>query len=474
MSRDYQQALQKLTQLQSNRTITHLFDKSPQQAKASAQDLNAAALPEMLQWLRRAGYAPQDLSRMRHIHVAGTKGKGSVCAFATSMLHQYDTVGTYTSPHLVSPRERIAINGQPVTQEVFSKAFFELWDCFTESAKKEGMAATDAEGPASKPFFFRFLTILAWHIFLQQQVRNVVMECGIGGEYDATNVLPAEAVSAAVISQLGIDHVAMLGETVEEIAWHKAGILKADVKGFTVNVRNQPSVMEVLRSRAEEKGAALVEVNPDEVEAWGGVSGHLKGEFQKLNQALAVMAVREHLGLSGGSLQDIPGEMVRGLREAALRGRCEIIHQGELTWLLDGAHTTESLEQVAKWVAQEVQPEEEVILVFNQQERDAPLLLKGFVEAVELEMGRQVFRHALFTRNELQPQAVQDLSVQEAAAATMRMISLGCKTTILDNVEDAVEEARRLLGEGKGKILVTGSLHLVGGILQILEPDTVL
>ncbi|PTB68247.1 Mur ligase, partial [Trichoderma citrinoviride] len=341
MARSYDEALSKLALLQSNRIITSLFEsKSPAKNKP-AQDLNAAAIPEMLEWLRRAGYSQQDLARMRHIHVSGTKGKGSVCAYATAMLAKYRVVGTYTSPHLVHVRERIAINGEPVSREEFAAAFFEIWDRLTEAAVKAGVPEADAQGPASKPFYFRFLTIMAWHIFLKRGVRDVVIECGIGGEYDSTNVLPREAVSAAVVAQLGIDHVAMLGDTVEKIAWHKAGILKAGVKGFTIKLKDQPGVMEVLRKRAAEKGAVLVEVDEEEVERWGGVEGRLKGDFQKRNQALAVLAVREHLGLMGGGdkqpLEDIPREMVEGLRAARLRGRCEVVDDGEAEWLLDGA-----------------------------------------------------------------------------------------------------------------------------------------
>jgi folylpolyglutamate synthase len=482
MPRSYQDALEKLTELQSNRSITQLFGHTPEQANAKARDLNAVAIPEVVEWLQRAGYSTEDLARMRHIHVAGTKGKGSVCAYATSLLRQYGTVGTYTSPHLVSPRERIAIDGEPISQDYFAAAFFELWDRFTEAARREGRDAAAAEGAASKPFFFRFLTILAWHVFLQQGVRSVVIECGIGGEYDATNVLPAGAVSAAVVSQLGIDHVAMLGDTVEKIAWHKAGILKPGVKGFTV--RAEPSVSRVLRERAAEKKATLVELDPEELEAWDGVEGNLKGGFQKMNQALAVMAVREHLGMPPGKLGDLPDEMVKGLREATLRGRCEVIHDEVATWLLDGAHTKESLKEVAKWLSQNTQDGEEVVLVFNQQERNAAELLASFVEEVNSSTGCPVFTSGVFTRNEIKGAGGDgDVTVQESAAKMMRDVVPGCSTTVFDNVDDAVAHARELVhaggkekgnGKGKGKVLVTGSMHLVGGVLRVLEPDSLL
>ncbi|KAL7817354.1 Mur ligase [Trichoderma gracile] len=344
------------------------------------------------------------------------------------------------------------------------------------------MAEGEARGAASKPFYFRFLTIMAWHIFLKRGVRDVVIECGIGGEYDSTNVLPKEAVSAAVVAQLGIDHVAMLGDTVEKIAWHKAGILKPGVKGFTMRLRDQPGVMDVLRKRAAEKGAVLVEVDEEEVERWGGVEGNLKGDFQKRNQALAVLAVREHLGLGGGDkpLEDIPREMIEGLREARLRGRCEVVDDGQAEWLLDGAHTKDSLEEVAKWAIQQhrASADEPLILIFNQQERNIAQLLEGFVGACRREAGREdVFRYALFTRNEVaKPGAGEerDVLVQEQAAEKMRALMPGCEVRVLDNTTDAVAEARRLAkgrdGEEKGRVLVTGSLHLVGSILQVLEP----
>ncbi|KAL6889351.1 FolC bifunctional protein [Trichoderma longibrachiatum] len=492
MARSYDEALSKLSLLQSNRIITSLFEPPTSQKNTSpqpAQDLNAAAIPEMLEWLRRAGYTQADLARMKHIHVSGTKGKGSVCAYLTSMLVKHrrgGDVGTYTSPHLVSVRERIAINGNPISRDEFAAAFFEVWDRLTEAAIAAGMPADDAQGPMSKPFYFRFLTIMAWHVFLKRGVRDVVMECGIGGEYDSTNVLPGRAVSAAVVAQLGIDHVAMLGDTVEKIAWHKAGILKAGVKGFTMKLRDQPGVMEVLRRRAEERGAVLVEVDEEEVERWGGVEGNLKGDFQKRNQALAVLAVREHLGLGGDDdrpLENVTGEMVEGLREARLRGRCEVVDDGEAEWLLDGAHTKDSLDEVAKWAIQQQQQrrasfDEPLILVFNQQERNIAQLLEDFVGACRREAGREgVFRYALFTRNEVaRPGAGEerDVLVQEQAAEKMRGLMPGCEVRVLDNTTDAVAEARRLAkgrdGEEKRRILVTGSLHLVGSVLQVLEP----
>jgi folylpolyglutamate synthase len=207
----------------------------------------------------------------------------------------------------------------------------------------------------------------------------------------------------------------------------------------------------------------------------------LKGDFQKKNQALAVLAVREHLGIRETKpLENIPEKMIEGLREAKLRGRCEVINDGTAEWLLDGAHTKDSLEEVAKWSIQHhSSANEPLILVFNQQERNISQLLADFVEAVKREAGRQdIFRHAIFTRNEIPrpPDGdLRDIDVQKQAAEKMRSLIPGCDVQIFDNTADTVAEARRLAqgqdgnGSRKKKILVTGSLHLVGSVLQVLE-----
>ena len=474
----YEKAQEYLLQLKSNSDVTSLFGKSSSSADPKTrQELNATAIPDTIWWLNRAGYSDRDLSRIRFIHVAGTKGKGSVCAYATSMLQQYGRVGTFMSPHLISARERIWLDGKPITQKVFLDAFFDLWIRFSAAAQKEGTPKEEARGPSTKPFFFRYLTIMALHVFLRRNIGTVVMECGIGGEYDSTNILPVGSVSSVVISQLGIDHVAMLGDTVEEIAWHKAGILKPGARGFTRALTSQPAVMDVLRSRATEKGAALLEVPDDAVERWGGVEGLLQGDFQKYNQALAVLAVKNHLGMDSDpatALQEIPDKMIKGLEEASIRGRCETINDGEITWLVDGAHTADSLEQVAKWLAKTISPDDSLMLIFNQQERDVAQLLTGFVRAVEKETGRtDVFSHAMFTRNEVNPAEDEepDLSVQHIAAETMSTLAPGCETGVFKGSVYAATEARELAMQDpkRPKILVTGSFHLVGGLMPLLS-----
>jgi folylpolyglutamate synthase len=154
------------------------------------------------------------------LHITGTKGKGSTSAFCSSILsHLYPSskVGLYTSPHLVAVRERIRINGRPLAEDLFARYFFEIWDRF-------GEAPPQTLDLPPRPAYARFLTILAFHVFACERVDATVLEVGIGGTYDATNVVPRPI--AAGVTSLGIDHVAILGSTLPEIAHHKGGIYK--------------------------------------------------------------------------------------------------------------------------------------------------------------------------------------------------------------------------------------------------------
>jgi folylpolyglutamate synthase len=314
--------------------------------------MNQQAIPEMVEWARRVGYKPSDFNRLNIIHVAGTKGKGSTCAFASSILSEYrragvlQKTGLYTSPHLRAVRERIQINGEPISEETFAKYFFEVWDRIEESARTEGL------DPADKPGYFRFLTLMAFHTYMQEGVDTAIFEVGVGGERDSTNII--EKPTAAGITSLGIDHVGVLGNTIESIAWNKAGVFKSGSPGFTVQ---QPAgAMEVLEQRAQEKDVSLqvVRVHPDIQN--GTVQLGLKADFQLGNASLAAALVGAHLKALGHPVhvapeEPLPEEFKRGLQNVEWAGRCQVIQQGSIQWNIDGAHTMESLDAAGKWFA---------------------------------------------------------------------------------------------------------------------------
>ncbi|KAK3388119.1 Mur ligase [Sordaria brevicollis] len=503
-SRTYDDALSRLAQLQSNRTIVNLFGTDNAPSSKDPKDLNSLAIPEMLSWLSRAGYTPSSLAAtgLKCVHVAGTKGKGSVSALVSSILSQYPSsgpVGTYTSPHVLSVRERIQLDGVPISRELFAKYFFELWDRLSQAARAANDPVSDEseyDGPGTKPFYFRFLTILAFHIFVREGVKNAVIECGIGGEYDSTNFMAPETVTASVVTQLGIDHVSMLGDTLEKIAWNKAGIFRPGVKGFTRKLEDKEGVMGVLRSRAAEKNAKeLVEVQDREVEEWKGPGEgtKLEGPFQKYNMALAVMAAREHLVRTGHvfegrfgddqnwRLDDIPEEFVKGLKEASLKGRCESLRDSKGTeWFVDGAHTEDSLAGVGQWFAGKVKEGDVNVLVFNQQDRDPEVLLRALLTAAQKQSGKEtpVFKYAVFTRNEekvpTEGEQERDLTVQLKGQKIAQEVSKGTETAVYNAVEPAMEEVQKIAERARkdGKtcnVLVTGSFHLLGGVLKTVE-----
>uniref|UniRef100_A0A8D0G2G0 Folylpolyglutamate synthase n=1 Tax=Strix occidentalis caurina TaxID=311401 RepID=A0A8D0G2G0_STROC len=209
-----------------------------------------AQLEAMRGFLERSGLKVEDLDRLNIIHVTGTKGKGSACAFTECILRSYGLkTGFYSSPHLVQVRERIRINGQPISKELFSKYFWLVYNRLEETKVGDPVHA-------SMPAYFRFLTIMAFHVFLQEKVDLAVVEVGIGGAYDCTNIIRAPVVCG--VSSLGIDHVSILGDTMEKIAWQKGGIFKPGVPAFTVAQPERP--LEVLRDRAQEREVSWVVV----------------------------------------------------------------------------------------------------------------------------------------------------------------------------------------------------------------------
>ncbi|KAF3918252.1 hypothetical protein ABW21_db0200815 [Orbilia brochopaga] len=477
--RTYADAVTALNGLQSNFAVLESVRKDPARSAAMA-------MPEMLEWLRRVGYKPSDFDQLNVIHIAGTKGKGSTCAFITSILRQYSNsttsfprkIGTYTSPHLKAVRERIQLDGQPLSEALFSKYFFELYDRL-EASKAE--ALTDG----MKPMYFRFLTMLAFHVYLRENVDTVILEVGVGGEYDSTNVVVHPTVTG--ITSLGIDHIFVLGDTIEKIAWHKAGILKTGAAAFTVP--QEPAAMAVIEERAREKN-----VQVETVPVLKGVENvklSLAGDFQKLNASLAVKVVEAHMQRFGHAVdvgqdgENLPEEVKCGLEKAVWKGRCQVIEEaeGKVQWCIDGAHTRESIAEAGKWFASIDRGQcQNIALLFNQQTRDAAQLAKDLNEILKQQLNGDIFTHVYFTTNRtysdhttkldlisinVNSAAVDALAVQKGLANAWGETGSKAQIHVMETIQETVEAIRAL--EGKTQVLVTGSLHLVGGFLELVE-----
>ena len=188
-----------------------------------------------------------DVGKLRVIHVAGTKGKGSTCTMVESILRaQGYRTALYTSPHLIDVRERIRIDGRLLPKNVFAHYFWEVHEKLRQTA---GAPSTRF---AAMPGYFRFLTLLAFKVFLSQQVDVAVVEVGLGGRLDATNIVSPVVCG---ITSLDYDHMNVLGDTLAQIAWEKAGIMKQNVPTFTAP--QHAEALEVLQRRAAEVGSPL-------------------------------------------------------------------------------------------------------------------------------------------------------------------------------------------------------------------------
>ncbi|KAL5567603.1 hypothetical protein UlMin_024178 [Ulmus minor] len=293
----------------------------------------------------------EPISKMKVIHVAGTKGKGSTCTFAESILRNCGFhTGLFTSPHLIDVRERFRLDGVDICEEKFLAYF---WWCFDKLKDK-------ATEDIPMPTYFRFLALLAFKIFAAEQVDVAVLEVGLGGKFDATNVVQEPVVCG--IASLGYDHMEILGNTLGEIAGEKAGIFKHRVPAFTVPQPDE--AMQVLEQKASQLDVNLKVAPPLDANLLNGLKLGLEGEHQYVNAGLAVALCSTWLQRTGHvgfmhteHMNSLPEQFIRGLATANLQGRAQIVpdqcidndRPGDLVFYLDGAHSPESMEMCAKW-----------------------------------------------------------------------------------------------------------------------------
>ncbi|KAJ3676211.1 hypothetical protein LUZ60_003623 [Juncus effusus] len=311
----------------------------------------------------------ESMSRLKIIHVAGTKGKGSTCTFCESILRECGLrTGLFTSPHLIDVRERFRINGLEMPMDKFLDYFWDIWN--------QLKSKTSDEFPM--PRLFQFLTLLAFKIFFCEKVDVAIIEVGIGGKLDTTNVIKEPVVCG--ISSLGMDHMEILGNTIEQIASEKAGIFKHNCPAFTVP--QVPQATSVLQDIASQLMIPLEVSSPLDEEKLKGLKLGLDGDHQFINASLAVSLSKcflqrtdlSHLSLSDSKEEEfLPKAFLRGLTNTSLLGRAQIIKdnnfeklKGNLVFFLDGAHTPESLEVCAKWFSVAIPGDENNIMNYGE------------------------------------------------------------------------------------------------------------
>jgi folylpolyglutamate synthase len=250
--------------------------------------------------------------------------------------------GLYTSPHLIHTEERIRIDSEPISKSLFAKYVFEVWDCLSRH-----ILGTDSNIDGM-PRYLQLLALVSFHTFLSEGVDVAIYETHHGGEYDATNVVQKPIVTG--IAKIGMDHVKQLGPSIENIAWHKAGIFKPGAPAFSTF--QEPAVAAMLQSRAAEKGVTLEFVGVDPT--LPAKSRILGPKVQRKNCSLALALVgaflerkapREHRSLTSD-------DILQGIELFSWPGRFQQIVDGNYQWFLDGAHNELSAKVAAQWFAE--------------------------------------------------------------------------------------------------------------------------
>ena len=386
------------------------------------------------------------------LHVGGTNGKGSVAAYLEAALRASGLrTGLYTSPHLCTFRERVRVDGAAVASTALLAAAERLWP------------ALEAEDPS----FFEATTALAFDAFAAAGAEVVVVEVGLGGRLDATNVVRPRA---SVITNVALDHAEYLGSTLAAVAAEKAGILKPGVPAWTAAAA--PEALAVLRARAWEVGAPLTEVGGDDLEevrtslegtrfrmprtGWGDVAlaTPLAGAHQALNAALAVRVLD---GLEEGLRPDAHA-LARGLASTRWPGRLQVVERAGRPWIFDVAHNPDAMATLVASLDGLSLPRPRIALVGILADKDWRAMLGLLEHAVE--------RLVLV----LPPGAPRERRWDPAAAAGE------VRGTRVSVAPDLAHGLRLLDEAGEARsVLVTGSFHTVGAALALLglAPDGV-
>ena len=380
---------------------------------------------------------PQD--RLKYVHIAGTNGKGSCAAMLASILKAagYRT-GLYTSPYLFRFHERMQINGEPVSDEA-------LADLVTRIRPL-------AEAMDDHPTEFELITAAALLWFAEERCDIVVLEVGLGGRLDATNVIAAP--EAAVLMNIGLDHTAVLGDTLEQIAAEKAGILKPGCEA--VAYQQQESVLEVFRQKAREVGAGLHVADfsqlVPEFDSLEGQSFTYRGEpyalallgDHQLRNAAVVLETVEVLRRRGWRISRDAVE--HGLYATAWPARFELVSE-EPPFIVDGGHNPQCAESVRRNLLHYFPESRRVLLVGVLRDKDYPALFDILNEAADAWVC-------------VTPNSERALPAAELGAFLERF---GKPVTVCESIPDGVETAREQAGED-GMACAVGSLYMAGAV----------
>ena len=383
--------------------------------------------------------------KLKYVHIAGTNGKGSTASMTASILQKagYRT-GLYTSPYIYRFHERIQINGEQISDEDLV--------AITEYVKPL------ADSMEQSPMEFELVCAIAFEYFVRKQCDIVVLEVGLGGDYDATNVI--ECPEVAVITNIGLDHTDVLGNTLEEIARTKAGIFKEG--GDAVIYRGLPSVEQVFEDVCREKHISLKKADFDGLRLKAhSLDGQvfdcgdrkdlvlpLLGDHQ-LHNASVVLSVVDTLIAKGWNISE---ENIRdGLRDVSWPGRFDIVSREPL-FIIDGGHNPQCIEALVKNIEDYLTGRKVIALTGVLEDKDYGDMYQPVIPLVDSFVC-------------ITPPNPRKLEAAELAA---HLRGAGAQATACQTIKEGVALALREAGE-KGAVLCFGSLYTIGAIREALD-----
>lgn len=383
------------------------------------------------------------------IHVAGTNGKGSVCAFTSNILYKCGKcTGLFTSPHLVNMTERICINNKEVSKKEFCECFFRV-KAAVDKLVKEGYP---------HPSFFEFLFAMAMDIFARRNVEYAVVETGLGGRLDATNIIDNPIVS--VITSIGLDHMEILGDTIEKIAFEKAGIIKKN--SIVVFQGENDSVTDIIQSKAKEMNAKCISVNHNNYKIIKKTNNNIDfyplcgyylndifsvpfiSEYQVENAMLAITAVSCIEEIRTGKTA-----VIDGIASVKWSGRMEQVAKGVY---FDGAHNGPGIDQFVRTVKE-----------YKCNGR------KNILFSVVKEKDYQYMIHDICSNIRPDKIYITQIDGERSLSAEVIASEFGGYDTFVS--EDIMETFNRALNEKTEQdvLFCVGSLYLIGELKKIIK-----
>ncbi|CAH1112101.1 unnamed protein product [Psylliodes chrysocephalus] len=452
-AKNYQGAIEALNAVQTNKQYLTNAAKRPK---------SETNISEVTKFIKRTGLTLEDLDKLSVIHVTGTNGKGTTCAYSEQILRNHGyTTGFFSSPHLLDVRERIRLNGKPISKAEFSNYFWKIYESLN----------SQKEHDEDMPLYFRFLTIMAFYIFLDNKVDVAILEVGIGGEYDCTNVIRNTKVAG--ITPLDMDHTALLGNSLESIAWNKSGIMKEGCAAFTTN--QSPNVLKVFQERSIEKKCTLQVVD----NVFGENNANVPINVTKTNASLALALTEAFMKKdTNNNFKKFDLALAKkSIQEAQWPGRYEIKQYNNLTFYLDGAHTLDSCRVCRDWYLSHTEKSsKKKCLIFNLTGERDPCIFFNELEKCGFDIIMFIpnvggLNDKADTADLKFPEDKQLLKCQENKMKWLEMKKSSNyheeNVEVFASFSNALDFLKK---SGEYDTLVTGSILLIGAALSVLDP----